>query len=602
MEQQNKMFRVYSRFRPLNARERNECADETILVRNACTEKRVVVTGTLTENNTTNTSSSSQPNVPTFHSPYDQNNSMDFSFNLDHVHYEDTTQQQLYETSIAQHVHFFLETTQDVNILTYGQTSSGKTWTTDGDFYSRAEKTLWLDEQQLSLDKGMGILPRILYTLCKTYKSEIRVSYYEIYCEKVYDLLSFDDEKNEPKECKFTEANGQISTGVSRYSCMNVIDADAIATANNCYRQICLLLRKSNKNRHFGFTAMNSKSSRSHTFLEFHCPTTRRKTINKGQGRGGSLSRRPDMSGPCEKTLRIIDLAGSERSAKTLAKDKTLTEGININNSLMYLKQMIEIIANQNNRRSQTLPKFRESKLTRIIHSSINGNQARIVLLLCCSPSTFNYNETLNTLRFGSTAIKIERESVGVKESENIGNMLVDQMIGLHGESLERHNEELVRNERAKALQQLRTLENTMTAAKEEERRGFEHKIENYERQIRELRDAIDKQTVSLKTYEKCKETIELQRKIINELTNEKMQMRNELNVYQLFREYMIASFDDNDNDADADNDNVMIDGGDGAGSFYAQEHDNESYVNGRSQRPQFGSAMRLINRYRTSS
>ena len=83
---------------------------------------------------------------------------------------------------------------------------------------------------------------------------------------------------------------------------------------------------------------MNKSSSRSHTFLEIHV---------------------------VRKTLRIIDLAGSERVSKTNVTNQTLVEGININSSLMYLKQMIELLSNKNVRRSRTFPKFRESKLTR---------------------------------------------------------------------------------------------------------------------------------------------------------------------------------------------------------------------------------------------
>lgn len=344
------MFRVYGRFRPLNAREKNECADDTILVRHACTDRRVVVNGSPEQSNHSGT--------------------QDFSFNLDHVLYEPTTQKEQYELSIMQHVQNLLENTQDANILTYGQTSSEKTWTTDGDFYSRDEKALWLESEEIRCDKDLGILPRILFTLFLNYKSAIRVSYYKIYCEKIYDLLAYDADKNEPRECKFTEINGQISTGVSRYSCADDIGENA--TVNDCYQQICRLLRKSNKNRHIGFTAMNSKLSRSHTFLEFHCPTTRQNkpsigtqlTDNRRENLLTVTTSNPKNQN--EKTLRIIDLAGSKRATKTLAKNKALAKGININNSFMYLKQMIEIIASHNNKRTQTLPKFREFKLTRI--------------------------------------------------------------------------------------------------------------------------------------------------------------------------------------------------------------------------------------------
>lgn len=480
----------------MNEREKSERDNEAILNHRECTDNVVFIEDKSND--------------------LGHHRTREFSFNLDKVYYETSTQRQFYDQTIREHVQQFVTMTRDTNIITYGQTSSGKTYTIDGDFYTKSCDT------DVESDENLGIMPRILYELCIRYGTQLRVSYYEIYCEKIFDLLA--GNVTSSKECRFSENNGQITMDVIRYE-----NKDAEGDGKRYYEHLKQMLREANKNRHFGFTAMNSKSSRSHTFLELHCPVS-------------TTVKRPSRN---NKVLRIIDLAGSERPSKTLAKDKVLSEGININNSLMYLKQMIEIIANQTNR---ALPKFRESKLTRIIHSSINGNNAQVVLILCCSPSVFNFNETLNTLRFGSKAIQIERKINNVldsteEEEEKRKNMeTIDQ---------------LLREERTNAIQRLHDLEATLTRTQQEEKRKFELRVKEYEEQIKSLKESVNTRITSMQTYQQCRETIELQRRIIDELTKEKIQMRNELNIYQLFREYMVAAIEDEWNEEAEENEQI---------------------------------------------
>lgn len=44
---------------------------------------------------------------------------------------------------------------------------------------------------------------------------------------------------------------------------------------------------------------------------------------------------------------------------------------------------------------------YRDSKLTRLLQESLGGN-ARTALVINCSPSSVNEQETISTLRFGS--------------------------------------------------------------------------------------------------------------------------------------------------------------------------------------------------------
>ena len=167
-----KLFSVYCRFRPLNERERNEENGAALtLVRASCTSTEAVVR--------------------------QHNERGDLSFEFDGIHYEDCSQNDFYR-SISGHVEYFVAHDEDLNILTYGQTSSGKTWTVDGSFNKDARGGSGAEQH--------GIMPRIIRRMYDAHAHDsIHISYYEIYCDKVYDLF-----RDEQRETKFLEGNGQI--------------------------------------------------------------------------------------------------------------------------------------------------------------------------------------------------------------------------------------------------------------------------------------------------------------------------------------------------------------------------------------------------------
>lgn len=465
-----KLFSVYCRFRPLNERERNEENGTALtLVLTDCTTKEAVVR---------------QPNER-----------RDLSFEFDGIHYEDCTQDDFYR-SISGHIDYFIAHDEDLNILTYGQTSSGKTWTVDGSF--NKDRNGGAEDQH-------GIMPRIVRRMYDSHGHDsIYISYYEIYCDKIYDLF-----RDEQREAKFLEGNGQIKIDIT---------GNVFSSAIEALRR----LHSRNAKRHFAETEMNKSSSRSHTFLEIHVE---------------------------RKTLRIIDLAGSERMSKTNVNSQTLVEGININSSLMYLKQMIELLSNKNARRSRTFPKFRESKLTRILQYSITTGRASVVLILCCSPSAFNLNETLNTLRFGSTARTVEKPEVTTRPDNSIENELRETVRRGKAElekmserihEMRRHEIELM-NE----IERLRKKEKRIQEAQEAQHKNYyENKIEmetakRVERLHKTVRKQIDDIEQTHETLRSCKKTIELQRQIINNINEEKQKMKQEITFYRSFALYV---------------------------------------------------------------
>jgi kinesin family member 5 len=101
----------------------------------------------------------------------------------------------------------------------------------------------------------------------------------------------------------------------------------------------------------------------------------------------------------------LVDLAGSEKISKTGATGTTLDEAKMINKSLTTLGMVINALTDK---KSNHIP-YRDSKLTRILSESLGGN-SKTCLVVTCSPSPFNDQETLSTLRFGSRARSIKNK------------------------------------------------------------------------------------------------------------------------------------------------------------------------------------------------
>jgi len=114
----------------------------------------------------------------------------------------------------------------------------------------------------------------------------------------------------------------------------------------------------------------------------------------------------PDGSDKFHAKLTLVDLAGSERAKKTGATGARLKEGVNINKSLLVLGQVVAALADQNKKRARK-PPYRDSKLTRLLQDSLGGN-SRTIMVACCSPADMNSEETINTLRYASSARNIK--------------------------------------------------------------------------------------------------------------------------------------------------------------------------------------------------
>nr|XP_030720022.1 centromere-associated protein E isoform X7 [Globicephala melas] len=280
------------------------------------------------------------------------------SFNFDRVFHSNETTKNVYE-EIA--VPIIDSAIQGYNgtIFAYGQTASGKTYT------------------MLGSQDYLGVIPRAIHDIFQKIKKFpdreflLRVSYMEIYNETITDLLC-DTEKMKPLI---------IREDFNR----NVYVADLTEEVVYTSEMALKWITKGEKNRHYGITKMNQRSSRSHTIFRMILESR-----EKGE---------PNFEGSVKVShLNLVDLAGSERAAQTGAEGLRLKEGCNINRSLFILGQVIKKLSDG---QVGGFINYRDSKLTRILQNSLGGNaKTRII----CTITPVSFDETLTTLQFASTA------------------------------------------------------------------------------------------------------------------------------------------------------------------------------------------------------
>ena len=257
----------------------------------------------------------------------------------------------------------------------YGQTGSGKTYTMQGDDHCEQNNTGII--QMAAAD---------LFDLIKKGSREctVRVSFIEIYNERIRDLLSDCDE--------LTVTEDQKSGNTVNAKTTSVADANALQN----------LLQLGNKNRATAATKMNERSSRSHAI--FRITVESRDSANDPTTVEGNRCRIVRIS-----TLNLVDLAGSENRKLTKATGNRQREGGMINQSLLSLSQVIQALSVPLNQRPSFI-NYRDSKLTRVLQPHLSGN-ALMAILCCVNPSASYVEETRSTLRFASRAKLVQTKA-----------------------------------------------------------------------------------------------------------------------------------------------------------------------------------------------
>ncbi|XP_055706379.1 kinesin-like protein unc-104 isoform X9 [Phlebotomus papatasi] len=274
----------------------------------------------------------------------------------------------------------------NVCIFAYGQTGAGKSYTMMG---------------RQEVEGQEGIIPmvckdlfrRIKETATEELKYTVEVSYMEIYCERVRDLLN-------PKN------KGNLR--VREHPLLGPYVEDLSKLAVTDYQDIHDLIDEGNKARTVAATNMNETSSRSHAVF----------TIFFTQRRHDGIT---DLITEKVSKISLVDLAGSERADSTGAKGTRLKEGANINKSLTTLGKVISALAemaskSKKSKKADFIP-YRDSVLTWLLRENLGGN-SKTAMIAAISPADINYDETLSTLRYADRAKQIVCKAV-VNEDAN---------------------------------------------------------------------------------------------------------------------------------------------------------------------------------------
>jgi len=235
----------------------------------------------------------------------------------------------------------------------YGQTGSGKTFTMMGTSDGSVP--------------GLYLLAAydIIQLLNQYEDLELNLSFYEIYCGKLYDLLN----NKEVVQCREDAKQNVNIVGLTEKVVVSVED-------------IMIIIGNGLQSRTSGSTGANSESSRSHAILQMQL-----KHHGKVFGK-----------------MSFIDLAGSERGADTINTNKqTKLDGAEINKSLLALKECIRALDLE----KKHTP-FRGSKLTQVLKDSFTGN-SKTTMIANVSPANSCCEHTLNTLRYADRVKELKK-------------------------------------------------------------------------------------------------------------------------------------------------------------------------------------------------
>ncbi|XP_050463013.1 kinesin-like protein KIF14 isoform X1 [Cataglyphis hispanica] len=268
----------------------------------------------------------------------------------------------------------------NVCLFAYGQTGSGKSYSLMG-----------IDSAHLSVtpfDEKVGIIPRFCQEIFTQAHENpqiittVEISYFEIYNEKIHDLLASTNNglKKAPLKVREHPVFGPYVVDLSQHCVQN-------------YKDLQAWLKVGNSQRATAATGMNEKSSRSHSI--FSIILTQTHSDNELDCKSLDANRRSKIN--------LVDLAGSERLSQTSATGDRLREGVSINKSLLTLGKVIVSLTENTNNRKQGFVPYRESVLTWLLKESLGGN-SRTAMLGTVSPANIHVEETLATLRYACQA------------------------------------------------------------------------------------------------------------------------------------------------------------------------------------------------------
>lgn len=343
------------------------------------------------------------------------------SFTFDFVYPPSALQEEVYHSSVIPLLDRFTEG-KNVTILAYGQTGSGKT-------YSMGTS---LETCTTSTDQGIihrlanSLFERMIESCSKSLGKnsyQVYVSFLEVYNEDINDLL------NVPQATTSSEPYFQHQSTISNSSITSSHDMHPTIREDvqgniywtgikeeqvNTVGDLIGYLKKGIQQRTTGSTEMNSSSSRSHAIFSIILKQQIDNNDEDPVQNDIPMLNLEDISTSTRTNSKLlvskfhfVDLAGSERLKRTNALGERQKEGIFINGGLLALGNVISALGDESRRSKNQHVPYRDSKLTRLLQDSLGGN-SHTLMLACVSPSSSDYAETLNTLKYANRARNIQ--------------------------------------------------------------------------------------------------------------------------------------------------------------------------------------------------
>nr|XP_051689622.1 kinesin-like protein KIF27 isoform X3 [Oryctolagus cuniculus] len=300
-------------------------------------------------------------------------------FTFDFVFGKNSTQDEVYNTCIKPLVLSLIEG-YNATVFAYGQTGSGKTYTIGGGHVASV------------VEGQKGIIPRAIQEIFQSISEnpsvdfDVKVSYIEVYKEDLRDLLELETSM---KDLHIREDEKGNTVIVGAKEC-HVESADEVMS----------LLEMGNASRHTGSTQMNEHSSRSHAIFTISISQVEKNM--EATEDGSWYPHRHIVS-----KFHFVDLAGSERVTKTGNTGERFKESIQINSGLLALGNVISALGDPR-RKSSHIP-YRDAKITRLLKDSLGGS-AKTVMITCVSPSSSDFDESLNSLKYANRARNIRNK------------------------------------------------------------------------------------------------------------------------------------------------------------------------------------------------
>ena len=339
----------------------------------------------------------------------------DRAFTFDHVFPGYVSQERVYENAIKPLVEGCFEG-YNATIFAYGQTGTGKTHTMSGAGVTGPQRGI--------IPRAMEALFARMEDMSAEWEFTVRVSYVEIYMERLTDLLAAEAPVGKGGVRGVGAVAGGFGAGARRGegggagaagnglriredAAGNTVLTGAETPLVTGAQETLQLLTAGTLARRTSATGMNAQSSRSHSIFTVMMEQRRREEA-------------PSIEGPNVRSamFHLCDLAGSERQKQTGNTGGRLKESVHINSGLLALGNVVNALSRRGKANaagatavSKKHVPYRDSRLTRLLKDSLGGN-SRTLMLACVSPSDDAFGETLNTLQYAARARHIDNRPI----------------------------------------------------------------------------------------------------------------------------------------------------------------------------------------------